>query len=63
MFWAFEKAIFQFIANYWVAKLKPFSEKVRQNNQNYLNQKLIRWAFLENGFEATLSSKANVLSF
>ena len=61
MFLAFEKGIFQFFASFWVTKLKPFSEKMRQSNQNYLNQKLIIWTFLENGFEATLSSKVNIL--
>ena len=62
MFWAFEKSIFQFFANFWVTKLKPFSGKVRQSIQNYWNQNLIIGSFLENGFEATLSSKTNVLS-
>ena len=62
MFWAFEKNIFQFFANFWVTKLKPFSGKVRQSVQNYLNQNSVVGNFLENGFEATLSSKANVLS-
>ena len=27
--WAFEKGIFQFFANFWVTKLKPFSGKAR----------------------------------
>ena len=62
MLWAFEKWIFQFFANFWVTKLKPFSGKVRQSIQNYWNQNLIIGSFLENGFEATLSSKTNVLS-
>ena len=62
MFWAFEKSIFQFFANFWVTKLKPFSGKVRQSIQNYWNQNLIIGSFLENGFEATLSSKTNVVS-
>ena len=62
MFWAFEKGIFQFFANFWVTKLKPFSGKVRQSIQNYWNQNLIIGSFLENGFEATLSSKTNVVS-
>ena len=62
IFWAFEKSIFQFFANFWVTKLKPFSGKVRQSFQNYLNQNLVIGSFLENGFEATLSSKTNVLS-
>ena len=62
MSWAFEKNIFQFFANFWVRKLKPFSGKVRQSVQNYLNQNSVVGSLLENGFEATLSSKTNVLS-
>ena len=62
MFWAFEKSIFQFFANFWLTKLKPFSGKVRQSVQNYLNQNSVVGSLLENGFEATLGSKANVLS-
>ena len=62
MFWAFEKNIFQYFENVWVTKLKPFSGKVRQSVQNYLNQNSVVGSLLENGFEATLSSKANVLS-
>ena len=45
-----------------MTKLKPFSEKVRQSVQNYLNQNLVKRRFLENGFQAPLSSKTNVLS-
>ena len=45
-----------------MTKLKPFSRKVRQNVQNYLNLNLVIGSFLKNGFEATLSSKTNVLS-
>ena len=48
--------------NFWVTKLKPFSMKVRQRVQNYLNQNLIIESFLENGFEAPLRSKTNVMS-
>ena len=62
MFWALEKSFFQFFANFWLTKLKPFSRKVRQSVQNYLNQNSVVGSLLENGFEATLSSKANVLS-
>ena len=62
MFWAFEESIFQFFANFWVTKLKPFSGKVRQRIQNYLNQNLVIRTFLENGFEATLSSKTSIPS-
>ena len=45
-----------------MTKLKPFSEKVRQSVQNYLNQNLVKRRFLENGFQAPLRSKTNVLS-
>ena len=62
MLWAFEKSIFQFFANFWVTKLKRLSGKMRQRVQNYLNQNLVIRTFLENGFGATLSSKANLLS-
>ena len=62
MLWAFEKGIFQFFSNFWVTKFKPFSGKVRQSNQNYLNQNLIIGSSLEHGFEVILSSKTNVLS-
>ena len=62
-FWAFEKDIFQgFFTNFWVTKLKPFSGKVRKSVQNCLNQNLVIGSFFKNGFEATLSSKTNVLS-
>ena len=60
--WAFEKVIFQFFANLWVTKLKPFSRRVKQSVQNYLNQNLVIGSFVEKGFEATLSSKINALS-
>ena len=62
IFWVFEKGNFQFFRNFWVKQEKPFSGKVRQSVQNYLNQNLIIGSFLENGLEGTLSSKTNVLS-
>ena len=62
MFWAFKKTIFKFLANFCVTKLKPLFGKRRQSFRNYLSQNLVIGSFLENGFEATLSSKANVLS-
>ena len=62
VFWAFEKTIFQSFANFWVTKLKPFSGKVTRSVQNWLNQNFFKGSFLENGFEATLTSKTNVLS-
>ena len=42
--------------------MKLFSGKVRQSKVNYLDQNLVVGNFLENGFEATLRSKSNVLS-
>ena len=62
MLWAFEKCILQFFASFWVTKLKPFSGKVKQSVENYLNQNLVIRSSLENGFEATLSSKTYVVS-
>ena len=53
---------FSVFANFLVRKLKPFPGKVSQTVQNYFNQTLVIGNFLENGFQATLSWKANVLS-
>ena len=61
-FWVFERSIFQFCASFWVTKLKPFDEKVRQSDQNYLTQNLGIRAILANGFGATLSSKTKFVS-
>ena len=57
-----KKAFFQFFAKFWMMKLKRFSGKVRESVENFLNQILAMVNFLENGFEATLTSKAIVLS-
>ena len=57
-----KKAFFRLFAIFWVTKSKPFSWKVRQNIKNCLDQNLVIGSFLENGFEATLTSKSNVLS-
>ena len=62
MFKAFEKSFFQFFANLWVTKLKPFSGKVGQSIKIYWNQSFVTRTFLENVFVATLSSQTNVLS-
>ena len=61
IFWAFEE-YFQLFVNFWVTKWKPCSGKVRQNVQNYLLKNLVIGSFFEKYFEATLSSKENVLS-
>ena len=45
-----------------MAKLKPFSQKVRQSVQKCLNRNSVLGSILQNDFEATLSSKMNVLS-
>ena len=60
--WAFEKSIFQFYENFWVTKLKPFSGKDRENVQDCLNQNFALGNFLENDFEAILSSKRSFVS-
>ena len=54
--------IFEFFANFWVTKLKPFSEKVKQSIQSCLNQNLAIGSFLENRFGGTLNSKTNLFS-
>ena len=45
-----------------MTKLQLFSGKIRQSISNCLNQRLIKGRFLDSGFEATLSSKRNVVS-
>ena len=60
--WAFQKGIFQFFVNFWLTKLKSFSWKVSQNIRNCVNQNLVIGSTIENAFEATLTSKTNVLS-
>ena len=62
MLWAFGKGILQFFASFCVTKLKSLSRKVEQSVQSYLNQGFVIERFLENGFEATLRSKMNVVS-
>ena len=61
MFWNFENTILHIFTNFWVSKLKPFSGKLKKNVKNCLNQNLVIGRFLKTGFEATFSSKANVL--
>ena len=58
----FQNRIFQFLAIFWVTKMKPFSGKVRQILQNYLNQNLGIKNFKSNRFGISLSSKPNVVS-
>ena len=59
--WVLEKSIFLFFGNFSLKKLKPFFGKVRQNIQSHLNQSLVIGRFLQNGFEAMLSSKTSVV--
>ena len=54
--------MFQFFANFGVAKLKPFFGKARQSFADHLNSKLVIGTFLENDFEATFKSKTNILN-
>ena len=56
------KGHFSVFCKFWVTKFKSFTGKVRQSLQNYINQNLVIGSFLENDFEASLSSKMNVLS-
>ena len=56
------KKKFSVFSNFWVTKLKPLFGKVRENIKSCLNQNLVIGSFLENGIEATLSSKLNVPS-
>ena len=62
IFWAFQKSIIHLFGNFWMMKLKPFSGKVKENVQHYLNQNLVIGSFLENGFRGTFNWKPNVLS-
>ena len=55
------KKFLQLFVSFWVTKFKLFSGKLRQRVQDYLNQCLVIWSFLQNAFGATLSSKTNVL--
>ena len=59
--WVLEKSIFCFFANFSLKKLKPPFGKVRQSIQIHLNQSLVIGMFVENGFEAILSSKTSVV--
>ena len=59
MFWTFGNWIFTFFCEFLSEELKSFIGKVRQSVKNCLNQNFFIWAFSENGFEATLKSKAN----
>ena len=62
MLWVFEKSIFQLFASVWVTKLKSIFGKVTESVETFFNQNLALGSFLEDGFEAILSSKMNVLN-
>ena len=62
IFWVFEKGIFHIFASFWATKLKPFSAKVRQSVQSYLNDNLVIGSFLEKCSKAILIWKTNALS-
>ena len=63
LLWASEKDIFHFFETFWVTKLKPFSGKVSQSVQNYLNQNLVIGSFLEYRFEDTWAQKRRLWTF
>ena len=57
------KKLFPVFSNFWVRKLKPFSEKGKQSAKIYLNQKFEHKNLLKKCFfGATLSSKTKVVS-
>ena len=55
------KGHFADFCKYLRDEVQQFSGKVRQSVENCLNQNLFIGSFLENGFEATFSSKTNVV--
>ena len=57
-----ESFVFQIFTNFSVTKVKPFPGKVRQRIQMCFNKELLIGSFLENVFDATLTSKTNVVS-
>ena len=44
-------------ANFWLTTLKPFSGKVQQSAQIYLNENLVKESFLENGLRLPWAKK------
>ena len=57
------KKLFPVFSNFWVRKLKPFSEKGKQSAKIYLNQKFEHKNLLKKCFfGATLRSKTKVVS-
>ena len=63
MLWAFANCISHyFLQIFWGPSWNHFLVEVRQINKNFLNSKLFIGSILENGFEATLWSKLDVLN-
>ena len=60
LLWVFWKRIFQFLVNFWVTKLKPFSGNGKQSVKTYVNANLPIRNFWEPW--TTLNAKMNVLS-
>ena len=52
---------FPVFGKFWVTKLKPIFGMLRQNMKHCLNQNLVIGTFLENCFEASLSSRINIV--
>ena len=64
MFWSFEKDIFQFFANFWVAKVKPFFGKARQFCKKFFDKVYFVESYLEKAFKSLFDhSKQPLLEF
>ena len=63
MFWVFEKAIFQFSCKYFSDEVQTVFWENEAERSELLKSKFHKMKLLlENGFQATLSPKTNVLS-
>ena len=63
MFWAFGKGNFQgFFAIFMSDEVENIFSESKAKHQKLFNQNLVIGTFLENGFEASLSSRANIVS-
>ena len=62
IFWAFETRYFSVFCNFSSDEVETIFWENEAKHSKYLNQNLVIRSFLENGFEATLSSITNVLS-
>ena len=52
MFWAFQNGIFQFLANFWVTKMKLFSRKARQCCKDFFDKVYFIESILESAFQS-----------